>query len=92
MGRRFVLRFSPRPQNTTRVSVKGRGKNTPLLLLDNKKPALRYEFLRSAAIVSRDYPVVISKYVENAKEVEFDGVACSGDVVNYAYGGSGTMW
>eukprot|EP00392_Amoebophrya_sp_AT5.2_P000645 g646.t1 len=43
-----------------------------------------YEFLRSAAIVSRDYPVVISKYVENAKEVEFDGVACSGDVVNYA--------
>ncbi|CAD7946653.1 unnamed protein product [Amoebophrya sp. A120] len=43
-----------------------------------------YEFLRSAAIVSRDYPVVISKYVENAKEVEFDGVGCDGAVVNYA--------
>jgi len=43
-----------------------------------------YEFLKSAAVVSRDYPVVISKYIENAKEVEFDAVACSGDVVNYA--------
>lgn len=40
-----------------------------------------YEFLKSAAVVSREYPVVISKYVENAKEVEFDAVACSGDVV-----------
>ncbi|CAD7944972.1 unnamed protein product [Amoebophrya sp. A25] len=43
-----------------------------------------YGFLRSAAIVSREYPVVISKYVEHAKEVEFDAVACGGDVVNYA--------
>ena len=28
-----------------------------------------YDFLKSAAVVSREYPVVISKYVENAKEV-----------------------
>jgi carbamoyl-phosphate synthase large subunit len=42
------------------------------------------EFLKTAAVVSRDHPVVISKYVENAKEVEFDAVACNGMVVNYA--------
>merc|ERR1719453_2414395 len=41
-------------------------------------------FLRRAAVVSRDYPVVISKYIMGAKEVEFDAVGSSGEVVNYA--------
>lgn len=41
-------------------------------------------FLRYAAIVAQDYPVVISKYVENSKEVEIDAVGCRGEVVNYA--------
>ena len=41
-------------------------------------------FLKYAAIVAQDYPVVISKYVENSKEVEIDAVGCEGDVVNYA--------
>ena len=41
-------------------------------------------FLKYATIVAQDYPVVISKYVENAKEVEIDAVGCDGEVVNYA--------
>jgi carbamoyl-phosphate synthase large subunit len=41
-------------------------------------------FLRRAAIVSRDYPVVISKYIAGAKEVEFDAVGNCGEIVNYA--------
>jgi len=41
-------------------------------------------FLRRAAVVSRDYPVVISKYITGAKEVEFDAVGDRGVVVNYA--------
>ena len=32
------------------------------------------DYLKLAAKVSRDYPVVISKFIENAKEVEVDGV------------------
>ena len=41
-------------------------------------------FLKYAAIVAQDSPVVISKYVENSKEVEIDAIGCNGDVVNYA--------
>jgi len=41
-------------------------------------------FLQQAAIVSKDYPVVISKYIINAKEVEMDGVAQDGELLNYA--------
>jgi carbamoyl-phosphate synthase/aspartate carbamoyltransferase len=42
------------------------------------------KFLATAAVVSRDYPVVISKYIEGAKEVEFDGVGRQGELLNYA--------
>merc|ERR1719288_82475 len=41
-------------------------------------------FLRTAAVVSRDYPVVISKYISGAKEVELDAVAERGKLLNYA--------
>mmetsp|Transcript_14182 Transcript_14182/g.32133 ORF Transcript_14182/g.32133 Transcript_14182/m.32133 type:complete len:1533 (+) Transcript_14182:66-4664(+) len=41
-------------------------------------------FLRTAAVVSREYPVVISKYVAGGKEVELDAVGCNGTLVNYA--------
>ncbi|KAL8432036.1 hypothetical protein Efla_003477 [Eimeria flavescens] len=41
-------------------------------------------FLQDAAVVSGDSPVVISKFVENAKEVEFDSVANHGEILNYA--------
>merc|ERR1712110_405243 len=41
-------------------------------------------FLQTAAVVSRDYPVVISKYVSGAKEVELDAVGQNGELLNYA--------
>eukprot|EP00415_Alexandrium_ostenfeldii_P003625 UN3625 len=41
-------------------------------------------FLRTAAVVSRDYPVVISKYISGAKEVELDAVGQNGELLNYA--------
>jgi carbamoylphosphate synthase large subunit len=41
-------------------------------------------FLRTAAVVSREYPVVISKYIAGAKEVELDAVAQQGELLNYA--------
>jgi carbamoyl-phosphate synthase large subunit len=40
-------------------------------------------FLGKAAEVSREYPVVISKFVLGAKEVELDGVARDGDLIAY---------
>jgi carbamoyl-phosphate synthase/aspartate carbamoyltransferase len=42
------------------------------------------EFLVNAAEVSTDYPVVVSKFIQGAKEVEFDAVAQNGQLVNYA--------
>ncbi|MDP2649187.1 MAG: ATP-grasp domain-containing protein, partial [bacterium] len=41
-------------------------------------------FLKRAANVSSDHPVVISKFVENAREIEIDGVACKGKLAIYA--------
>lgn len=38
-------------------------------------------YLSQAASVSRDHPVVISKYIEEAKEVEMDAVARDGELV-----------
>lgn len=42
------------------------------------------KFLRTAAVVSRDYPVVISKYITGAKEVDLDAVGQNGELINYA--------
>lgn len=41
-------------------------------------------FLGLAAEVSKKHPVVVSEFIENAKEVEFDAVANKGDIVMYA--------
>ncbi len=41
-------------------------------------------FLERAADISSDYPVVLSKFLENAKEIEFDGVARNGELIIYA--------
>jgi len=41
-------------------------------------------FLDQAALVSKDAPVVISKFELNAKEIEFDGVAQNGELLLYA--------
>ncbi|ORE07621.1 carbamoyl-phosphate synth [Rhizopus microsporus var. microsporus] len=38
-------------------------------------------YLKEAAAVSRDYPVVISKYIEDAKEIEMDAVALDGKLI-----------
>lgn len=42
------------------------------------------DYLRKASEVSPEYPVVISKFIENAKEIELDGVAKNGELFIYA--------
>jgi carbamoyl-phosphate synthase large subunit len=39
------------------------------------------KFLKKATEVSPKYPVVVSKFVENAKELEIDAVACRGELM-----------
>ncbi|KAK1445021.1 carbamoyl-phosphate synthase [Babesia gibsoni] len=39
---------------------------------------------QTAAVINREHPVVISKFIENAKEVEVDCVASAGIILNYA--------
>ena len=41
-------------------------------------------FLKMAVNVSKEYPVVISSFMQNAKEIEFDAVARDGELVEYA--------
>ena len=41
-------------------------------------------FLQLAANVSEDHPVVVSKFIENAKEIEMDAVAKDGEIMAYA--------
>lgn len=41
-------------------------------------------FLKMAAKVSKEYPVVVSEFLQGAKEIEFDAVAKNGDVIEYA--------
>ena len=41
-------------------------------------------FLQMAVQVSKEYPVVVSKFLQNAKEIEFDAVADKGEVIEYA--------
>ncbi|KAF2734952.1 carbamoyl-phosphate synth [Polyplosphaeria fusca] len=40
-------------------------------------------YLKQAADVSRDHPVVITKYIENAKEIEMDAVARNGTMIGH---------
>ncbi|KAI9826041.1 MAG: hypothetical protein M1832_000490 [Thelocarpon impressellum] len=40
-------------------------------------------YLKQAADVSREHPVVITKYIENAKEIEMDAVAKDGTMVGH---------
>ena len=41
-------------------------------------------FLKLATMVSKKYPVVVSEFIEDAKEIEFDAVADRGEIVVYA--------
>ena len=42
------------------------------------------QYLQRAVKISPEYPTVISKYLENAKEIEIDAVAQNGEIVRYA--------
>lgn len=41
-------------------------------------------FLKLAANVSEDHPVVVSRFIEHAKEIEMDAVARDGEIIAYA--------
>lgn len=41
-------------------------------------------FLKLAANISKEYPVVVSQFLQNAKEIEFDAVAHNGEIIEYA--------
>jgi len=42
------------------------------------------KFLQLAANVSEDHPVVVSRFIEHAKEIEMDAVARNGEIIAYA--------
>ncbi len=41
-------------------------------------------FLQMATEVSKDFPVVVSQFMQDTKEIEFDAVADKGEIVEYA--------
>jgi carbamoyl-phosphate synthase large subunit/carbamoyl-phosphate synthase small subunit len=41
-------------------------------------------YLSQASHLNLEHPVVISKFIVNAKEIEYDGVAMGGNIVNFA--------
>jgi len=51
-------------------------------VVSNKEEMEHY--LKLAVKVSRQYPVVVSEFIEQAKEIELDAVALHGDLVAYA--------
>ena len=42
-----------------------------------------HRFLEAASEVSKEYPVVISQFMTETNEIEFDGVAQNGEIVEY---------
>ena len=51
-------------------------------VVSNKNELTHY--LELAAQVSKQYPVVVSEFIENAKEIEIDAVAREGEILVYA--------
>ncbi|MEG0655911.1 MAG: carbamoyl-phosphate synthase (glutamine-hydrolyzing) large subunit, partial [Mucinivorans sp.] len=51
-------------------------------VVSNKEELVR--FLELATAVSKQYPVVVTEFIENAKEIEFDAVAKDGEILIYA--------
>ena len=43
-----------------------------------------HQFLQLAANVSKQHPVVVTEFIQNAKEIEMDAVAQNGEIVVYA--------
>jgi len=48
----------------------------------NKEELIRY--IKKATLVSREYPITISKFFTEAKEIEMDAIAQNGRIVTYA--------
>lgn len=42
------------------------------------------KFLSKAVVINQEYPITVSKFFENAKEIELDGVAMNGEIMVYA--------
>lgn len=42
-------------------------------------------FLSHATVVAKDNPVVVSKFINKAKEIDVDGVAFEGTVRSFCY-------
>ncbi len=51
-------------------------------VVSNRNELMHY--LELAAQVSKQYPVVVSEFIENAKEIEIDAVAKNGEMIAYA--------
>ncbi|MDX9811164.1 MAG: carbamoyl-phosphate synthase (glutamine-hydrolyzing) large subunit [Bacteroidales bacterium] len=51
-------------------------------VVSNRNELVHY--LELAARVSKQYPVVVSEFIENAKEIEIDAVAEKGEILAYA--------
>jgi carbamoyl-phosphate synthase large subunit len=51
-------------------------------VVSNKNELIHY--LDLAKQVSKQYPVVVSEFIENAKEIEIDAVAMEGEILAYA--------
>lgn len=49
----------------------------------SNKDEMEY-FLKMAARISKQYPVVVSEFIEQAKEIEMDAVAKNGELISYA--------
>eukprot|EP00050_Salpingoeca_kvevrii_P012055 m.20113 g.20113 ORF g.20113 m.20113 type:complete len:1543 (+) comp3806_c0_seq1:175-4803(+) len=49
-----------------------------------RTPADLHRYLQQAADVSKEHPVVISKFIQGAREIEIDAVAREGEMIVYA--------
>ena len=45
-----------------------------------------HTFLGLASDIAADKPVVVTKFIVNLKEIEFDAVVCNGMILNYNFG------
>lgn len=42
------------------------------------------KFVTKAAHLNKDYPITVSQFITDAKEIEFDGIAQKGELITYA--------
>ncbi|MBI4089745.1 MAG: carbamoyl-phosphate synthase (glutamine-hydrolyzing) large subunit [Candidatus Levybacteria bacterium] len=51
-----------------------------LMRICHNEQDLRY-FLKKATYVSKEYPITVSKFIEDAKEIELDAIAQKGEII-----------